>query len=431
MRRAALRYAEAYSLGPVFQIPVSWLAIWRWILMRRVLAVVGCLWAMVQVASAADRLAEFETLAAEYDTAVKAFHEAPFPTEPTTADKIRRYEAWPGWRYIPRFVALAEAQPDDEAALRSCQWIIDRTNSVGNEDKPIFEADQKAWDILAAHHTGRKELPPLCLQAVQRPDRAQERFLRGLRERKDLSRDAMGFATVALGELLAHKFENCGIKERPAARDEFVEYLRRQWAADWAKDLTMANAEKFKAESIVLFRETLERYADVPVTITAPDFRDLANLGEKASKSLHALEHLTIGSEAPDIVGKDLHGEPLDLRAHRGSVVVVSFWFTGCGPCIGMIPQEQRLIETYKGRPFALLGVCTDDKLEQGQKTAAEHEMAWPCWFDGGNGPIARDWNVLHWPTIYVLDRDGRIVAKDLRGDELDAKIAQLMEGKK
>ena len=201
-------------------------------------------------------------------------------------------------------------------------------------------------------------------------------------------------------------------------------------APDWGKDLVPENTEKFKAESIELFCHVLGRYADVPVTITAPRFRNLKFLGEKASKSLHALEHLSLGSESPTTVGTDLQTQPLDLKSYRGRVVVLTFWFTGCGPCMGMIPQERCLIETYKDRPFALLSVCTDAELDSARKTATEREMAWPCWFDGENGPIARDWNVLHWPTVMVLDENGRIVGKDLHGERLDAKVAELMKGK-
>lgn len=399
--------------------------------MIRILIVVGLLWTFPLAARGDDRIADVEKLIAEYAAAEKDYFEAPDHEESTPADSIRRYEAFPAWQYLPRFLALAESRPDDEAAFRCCLWILDRTRNVGNADKLIFDADQKAWDILADHHTHRADLPMLCLRAVEYDGPAQERFLRGLLKRQDLSRERTGFATVALGEMLAHKhnlieyFEN-----RPLSKSEFGEFLERRKSPDWGKDLSPANAAKVKAEAVQLFRNTLAHYADVPVPLSAPGFRGLNNLGDKASKSLHALEHLTIGSESPDIAGKDLQGRTLDLRDHKGKVVVVSFWFTGCGPCMGMIPQEQRLIKTYKDRPFVLLGVCTDEALEQAQKTASEHGIDWPCWFDGENGPIARDWNVLSWPTIYVLDPGGRIVAKNLRGEALDAKIKELMENK-
>jgi peroxiredoxin len=421
------RFNNADSYNPTFRCRARMQS--RRTLMGRVLIVVGLLWVIAQAASGADRLAEVEKLASEYKAAEKEFFDATMSETPTTAETIRRYEAWPGWRCIPRFVAFAEAKLDDEAALRCCQWIIERTRNVGNSDKRIFEADQKAWKILAVHHTQRLDLPVMCFQAAQYFGPAQEQFLRGLLERKDLSRENRGFAIVALGELLASEFEYCEEVNPSSPQDEFSEYLRRNTSPEWGKDLIRPNASKFKSESIQLFRDVLAKYADIPITISAPYFR-AHNLGEKASMSLHALEHLTIGSEAPDIVGKDLHDQPLNLHDYRGKVVVLKFWFAGCGPCMAMIQHEKRLIETYKGRPFALLGVSADESREQALKTADEHKMDWSCWFDGKNGPIIRDWNVLGFPTVYVLDKGGLIVAKNPGDKELDSKIADLMQEK-
>ena len=84
------------------------------ILMKHVLAAVGLLCGLPQLALGADRLTEVEKLVAEYEAAEKKFFEAPLTNEPTTAEKIRHFKAWPSWRYIPRFVELAEAKPDGE-----------------------------------------------------------------------------------------------------------------------------------------------------------------------------------------------------------------------------------------------------------------------------------------------------------------------------
>ena len=172
---------------------------------------------------------------------------------------------------------------------------------------------------------------------------------------------------------------------------------------------------KFKAESIQLFRTVLDRYADVPCEISLPYFRDISKLGDKAKKSLHALEHLSIGAEAPEIVGKDLSGHSLNLKDYRGRIVSITFWFTGCGPCLALVPEERKLLETFKDRPFALLSVCTDDDLDMAQLTAKEHKIDWPCWFDGGNGPIAGDYNILSWPTLYLLDQQEPIRGETTR----------------
>ena len=384
-----------------------------------------------RVAYGADRLTVVERLVAEYTAAETEFNRAKVPEKPTAAESIRRYEDWPGWSYIPRFVELAKTNSDDEAAFRCCQWLFDRTRSVGNADKRIFDADQMAWTILGDHFSQRNDLPQLCCQAVQYFGPAQERFLRHQLERKDLSRESMGFATAALAELLAEEFDYIDdFKQPDFVKPEWVEYLKQKESPDWGKDLVPANAQKFKAESIDLFRTVQAKYADVKIANSMPRFR-MKSLGEKAEMGLNALEHLRVGCEAPDIVGNDLSGRPLKLRDYRGKVVVLSFWFTGCGPCMAAIPNEKHLVESFSGRPFALLGVCTDESIEMARTTATQNGIVWTCWFDGKDGPIKHGWNVFAFPTFYVLDKTGRIAAKNLGEKELEATVAKLIGTRK
>jgi thiol-disulfide isomerase/thioredoxin len=395
--------------------------------MIRITTFICLICGVAQISLAADRLALVEKLIGEYAAADKQFFSAKLPENPTNAETIRRYEDWPGWSYIPRFVELAKANSDDEAAFRCCQWLIDRPRNVGNADKRIFYADQEAWTILADHFSQRDELPELCCQAAEYFGPAQERFLRRQLERKDLSREKRGFATVALADLLAEKFDYIDFKQPDFVKPEWVEYLRRKESPDWGKDLVPANAPKFKAESIDLFHTVQAKYADVKIANSMRNFR-MKNLGEKAEWGLNALEHLRIGCEAPDIVGNDLSGQPLKLHDYPGKVVVLSFWFTGCGPCMAAIPSEKRIVESFSGRPFALLGVCTDESVEIARTTATQNGIVWPCWFDGKDGPIKRNWNVFSFPAFYVLDKTGRIAAKRLGERELEATVTKLIE---
>jgi thiol-disulfide isomerase/thioredoxin len=381
----------------------------------------------------ADRLDDFNKLEAEYKAAEEKFFNAARAEEPSAQDNIRNYEAWPGWQYLPRFLAIAEAEPSDEAAYRACMWIFDRTGNVGNDDLHMFDAEQQAWRIIAAHHAKGNKVPELCLEAVQRFGPAQEEFLRGILKQKDLPREHVGFATMALGESLAHKFqylESFQAGGDPTSDNEFAAFLKKRRSPDWGKDLSPANAARFKTESAELLRTVLREYSEVPNTISMPYFRRITKLGEKAQKSLHALEQLSIGAEAPDIVGKDLDGKPLNLRDYRGRVVLLSFWFSGCGPCIGMVPKERELVEKFKGRPFALLAICADADLEDGRAAAKENGMDWPCWFDNENGPIAQNYNILSWPTFYLLDKEGRIAAKVLDREHMDIPIEKLLNDK-
>jgi peroxiredoxin len=92
-----------------------------------------------------------------------------------------------------------------------------------------------------------------------------------------------------------------------------------------------------------------------------------------------------------------------------------------------MIPHERSLVEKLKDEPFALIGV-NSDPLDAVKKGVAEKKMSWRHFWDGStSGPIASAWNVHGWPTIYILDEEGVIRAKDLRDAEMEQKVEELL----
>src|SRR5476649_1805146 len=94
-----------------------------------------------------------------------------------------------------------------------------------------------------------------------------------------------------------------------------------------------------------------------------------------------------------------------------------------------MYPFERSLVRKYKDKPFALIGVNSDDK-EDLEGIIADKTIKWPCFFDGGStgGPIATKWNVQGWPTIYIIDEKGVIRSKpDLDDKEIDDYIYKLL----
>jgi hypothetical protein len=81
------------------------------------------------------------------------------------------------------------------------------------------------------------------------------------------------------------------------------------------------------------------------------------------------------------------------------------------------------------GRPFALIGVNTDGDRELVKKLNEQNAITWRSFFDGSTqGPITKAWGVRAFPTMIVIDHEGRIAHKDLRGDELDAAIEVLVK---
>ena len=94
-----------------------------------------------------------------------------------------------------------------------------------------------------------------------------------------------------------------------------------------------------------------------------------------------------------------------------------------------MYPHERSLVKRLAGKPFALLGINSDRDREALKEVMAKEEITWRSWWDGGStlGPIASQYNVSAWPTIFVLDAKGVIRYKGVRGDAMDKAVDTLL----
>jgi hypothetical protein len=95
-----------------------------------------------------------------------------------------------------------------------------------------------------------------------------------------------------------------------------------------------------------------------------------------------------------------------------------------------MYPHERSLVKRLENEPFALIGVNSDvDKAELREAMVA-NGITWRSFWNGPQGPpgpIAKAWNVTGWPTIYVLDHEGRIRYKNVRGEAMDQAVDTLL----
>lgn len=140
---------------------------------------------------------------------------------------------------------------------------------------------------------------------------------------------------------------------------------------------------------------------------------------------------LTVGKTAPEMTGQDLAGRPVRLSEYRGRVLLVTFSADWCAICRSQHPYFRLMQELWANWPFAILGVETGER-EAAQRLKAEHGLAFRSVWDGPDGdarrgPIATAWNVLGWPTTYVLDADGVIRFVDLRDEDLLKGVRQLL----
>lgn len=95
-----------------------------------------------------------------------------------------------------------------------------------------------------------------------------------------------------------------------------------------------------------------------------------------------------------------------------------------------MIPHEREMVKRLADKPFTLLGINSDESRSALKKIMDEQKITWPSIWDGqpGKGKIANHWNVSGWPTIYVLDHTGKIRHRDLRDEELEKAVVELLK---
>ncbi len=158
----------------------------------------------------------------------------------------------------------------------------------------------------------------------------------------------------------------------------------------------------------------------------------LADDGELlvAQRTLEAMIELEVGDPAPSLAATTFGDAPFDLANYRGKYVLLDFWATWCGPCLDEIPN---LKETYKafsedGR-LVMIGLCLDREVGAPKKLVASREIPWVQLFLGDlhTSSVYRAYRIHGIPAIFLIGPDGRIVAKDLRGEKINETVAKAL----
>lgn len=138
-----------------------------------------------------------------------------------------------------------------------------------------------------------------------------------------------------------------------------------------------------------------------------------------------------IGAPAPEIKFNTPAGKPLALSSLKGKVVLVDFWASWCGPCRQENPNVVRAYNKYKDKGFDIYSVSLDNDLNRWKAAIEKDKLTWKshvCDFKGWQSPVVGDYNFNGIPSNVLLDKDGNIIAKNLRGAELESKLAEVFK---
>jgi thiol-disulfide isomerase/thioredoxin len=137
-------------------------------------------------------------------------------------------------------------------------------------------------------------------------------------------------------------------------------------------------------------------------------------------------KNLDVLARAPDFNLTDIEGRARRLSDVRGRVVLLDFWSIGCGPCVWELPDLAALRNKYRERGFDILGIHVGPLVPEIATTCASKGADWPQLVDGTHG-VADLYRVSRYPTTFLLDRKGRIIVQDARGEALEAAVQKAL----
>ncbi|MNS30975.1 Thiol-disulfide oxidoreductase ResA [compost metagenome] len=186
--------------------------------------------------------------------------------------------------------------------------------------------------------------------------------------------------------------------------------------------------------SLIALREVAGSIIDID--IAEPLFNNLSavNKNTKAgidfAKRLSTARATAVGAIAPEFTQTDSLGNSIKLSDFKGKYVLIDFWASWCGPCRAENPNVVKVYEKFKDKNFTILGISLDQKKGAWLKAINDDKLVWTQVSDlkSWENEVAKLYDIRSIPANLLLDKNGKIIAKNLRGEKLAEVLTQYIE---
>lgn len=255
-----------------------------------------------------------------------------------------------------------------------------------------------------------------------------EVFKNYIAQLKDLNRNAM-----ALRGEMREAMASSGNMSTMTIFQQKEDSLRKK-DLEYKKNLIKENPDSFVSSLVLTDMQSMQ----VPNEVIREHYELLSEEVKKNSFAIAVKENMEkvgavdIGSKAPDFSGPNPQGEEISLGESMGKLTLIDFWAAWCRPCRLENPNIVNVYNKYHDQGFNIIGVSLDreDQRDRWLQAIEDDNLTWTqiSHLQFWQEPIAQLYNVRAIPAAFLLDEDGIIVAKNLRGEALENKVKELLE---